>query len=390
MTPLTDRGEVCTKVPLGTPSAGPAHEHLFNGDLLMGDSDLNFARSQFPEIIHLLDNERLRAVFEQYEAEANSARDHVRRLGLGAVFFATLALLTVATQPAWPHTPTARWIAVLLESGGMFAALVASGGLWLGPWKQRWLESRLMTERLRQWHFQLWLRRGREIDASVASRKAVAEFQNRRARWLDEFLKSHQGQLDAKLQSLTSELGDADMWLHNSPTAYADKSKPLPHVFRAYEQLRFDHQYSYALHKLRRADDMPIWRFLRWPAIRQASILSALASVGLSAALVCSAVLVYAHAFGTGDHLEPIFRMGAIVAALVGLALRTLQEGLAPEEEIERYNDYRARIAQLRERFQGTKDQNERLRIMEDLERAAFDELRGFLRTHRRARFLLT
>ena len=176
MTPLTDRCEARTKVPLGTPSAGPAHEHLFNGDLLMSDSDLNFARSQFPEIIHLLDDERLKAVFAQYEAEANTARDHVRRLGLGAVFFATLALLTVATQPAWPHMPTARWVAVLLESGGMFAALIASGGLWLGPWKQRWLESRLMTERLRQWHFQLWLRRGSEIDASVASKKRSPNF----------------------------------------------------------------------------------------------------------------------------------------------------------------------------------------------------------------------
>lgn len=387
MTPTPDRR---TEVPLGGHSAEPAHEHLFNGDLLMSDSDLNFARSQFPEIIHILDDEPLRAVFAQYEAEANKARDHVRRLGLSAVFFATLALLTVATQPAWPHAPTAQWIAVLLESSGMFAALVASGGLWLGPWKQRWLESRLMAERLRQWHFQQWLRRGREIDASIVGTKAAAEFRNKRARWLDEFLRAHEGQLDSKLQSLTSELGDADIWLHNSPTTYADKSKALSYVFQAYEQLRLDHQYSYALHKLRISNDTPIWRFLEWPAIRQASTLSALASVTLSAALVCSAVLIYIHAFRTGDQLEPTLRMGAIVAALVGLALRTLQEGLAPEEEIERYNDYRARIAQLRERFQETKDQNQRLRIMEDLERAAFDELRGFLRTHRRARFLLT
>lgn len=390
MTPPPDHRKVYTRVPLSTPFAGPAHGHLFNGDLLMSDSDLNFVRSQFAEIIHLLDDERLRAVFAQYEAEGNTARDHVRRLGVGAVFFATLALLTIATQPAWPCTPTARWIAVLLESVGLLAALVASGGLWLGPWKQRWLESRLMTERLRQWHFQLWLKRGHEIDASVGGTKGVAEFQNKRERWLDEFLRSHEGQLDAKLQSLTSELGDADIWLHNSPSAYADKSKALPHVFQAYEQLRFDHQYSHAMHKLRRADDTPIWHFLKWPAIRQASTLSALASIGLGAALVCSVVLIYAHASKTGHHLEPTFRMGAIVAALVGLALRTVQEGLAPEEEIERYNDYRARIAQLRERFQETKDQNQRLRIMEDLERAAFDELRGFLRTHRRARFLLT
>ena len=389
MTPPSD-GESCTRATSDAASVGPTHEHVFNDDLLMNDNDLKFARSQFPEIVHVLDHERLRTIFAQYDAEANTARDRVRTLGLGAVLFAMLALLTVATQPAWPHTPAARWLAVILEIGGMFAALVASGGLWLGPWKQRWLESRFMTERLRQWHFQMWLRRGREIDMSVSDPKAIAAFQSHRMLWLDEFLKSHEGHLDAKLESLTSELGDADTWLHDPPTAYGNKSKVLPHIFQAYEQLRLNHQYSYAVYKLRRADDKPIWRFLKWPAIRQASVLSNMSSVGLTVALVCSAVLICTHAFGIGADIEPAFRMGAIVSALVGLALRTLQEGLAPEKEIERYNDYRGRIAQLRNRFQETRDQNELLHIMEELERAAFDELRGFLRTHQHAKFLLT
>ena len=53
---------------------------------------------------------------------------------------------------------------------------------------------------------------------------------------------------------------------------------------------------------------------------------------------------------------EAAIRTSAIGMALIGLALRALQEALAPEKEIEPYNDYRARVAQLRNLFKHTAD----------------------------------
>jgi len=366
----------------------PTYEHVFNDDLLMGPDDLKFARSHYSEIVHVLDNERLRGLFAQYERDANAARDRVRILGVTTVVFATVALITVATQVVWPRTQTARFTAILLELGGMFAAAVGSGSLWLGPWKRRWLESRFMAERLRQWHYQMMLRRGREIDRSIEDSDGLRVFERNRNQWLDEFLQGYRGHLDAKLEALVSELGDAETWVHSPPSAYRQGSRAFAQVCQAYAQLRLDHQYYFAAYKLRRADDVPMWRLLRLPAVRQAAVLSALSSVGLSAALAFSAALIYAHVVDL-PRLEPALGVGAIVAALIGLALRTLQEGLAPEKEIERYSDYRGRVAALRDRFRQSSDKTERLRLMEELERGAVDEMRGFLRTHQSATFLL-
>ncbi len=368
----------------------PTHDHVFNSDILMNDDDVSYVREHFPHIWHVLDNEELRAVFAKYEMEADAARDRVRLLGFSAVIFGILALLTFPTRPLWEDIPHARWVALALEAAGILAAAVSSGGFWLGPWKRRWLESRLMTERLRQWHFQLLLRRGREIEASMGGPAAVEVFRRKRSQWLDEFLKAYEGHLDSKLEALIGELAHSETWLHWPRTEYSRDSRALDQIFDAYRQLRLDHQYGFAVYQLRRTDGQSVWNFLTWPPIRQASFLSGVAFLGFSVALCCSALLIYGYAFGMPDTIERAIRAIAISFALLGLGLRTLKEGLAPEQEMERYNDYRGRTSQLRERFAETDDDKERLYVMEELERAAVDEMRGFLRTHQRAAFLLT
>jgi hypothetical protein len=74
---------------------------------------------------------------------------------------------------------------------------------------------------------------------------------------------------------------------------------------------------------------------------------------------------------------------------LIGLALRTIQEGLAPDKEIERYKDYLAMTSQLRDRFQQSTASKERLHLMEEMELVSVDEMKEFLRVHHNAKFLL-
>ena len=212
-----------------------SYEHIFNDDLLMSQADLAYAKSQFPEIIHVLDYPRLREKFAAYEKEANRAGDRVRCLGFTAVVSAMLALIAIATKPVWPGASWTRWVALVIELVGMCAALIAAGGLWLGPWKRRWLESRLMTERLRQWHFQLMLRRGREVDSSGEGQNAISAFKQERDRWFEDFLTTCEGKLDTQLELLTNEPGDTGVWLHAPPTNYDDKSTLVSNVLAAYE-----------------------------------------------------------------------------------------------------------------------------------------------------------
>ena len=213
-------------------SVSTTREHIFNDDLLMnnkkdrGKTDREWAKEQFPEIFHLLDYERLQKTFSEYDAEANHARDWVRRLGFAAVVSATLALLALVTEPIWPQTGWTTWVALVVELGGMLGALIAVGGLWIWPWKTRWLHARLMTERIRQWHFQLMVRRGAEVEASCQPGEQ-ANFEKQRDIWFDSFLKSYEGKQDTKLNALTRQNSQGETWLHDGASSY----QPEQHSF---------------------------------------------------------------------------------------------------------------------------------------------------------------
>jgi hypothetical protein len=75
--------------------------------------------------------------------------------------------------------------------------------------------------------------------------------------------------------------------------------------------------------------------------------------------------------------------------AVLGIAFRTVQEGLAISKDIERYRDYRGKVRRLFLCFEETQDRSKKLRLMEELELSAVDELRGFLRAHRESGFAL-
>jgi len=304
----------------------PEEEHVFNDDLLTHKGDSTFARKRFPRIRHVLDHAALRTEFAKYEKAANKARTQVRLLGFVAVAASTLALVALVTRPLWPYTSWMRWPAAVIEFAGMLAAIIAIGGLWLGAWKHRWLTNRLMTERLRQWHFQLVVRRGEEIEASCKGEDAVAAFQKVRDQWLAHFLKGYQGHLDSQLESAISGPIDKMAWLHDLSSPYDDYTDTLHDIFDAYELLRFDHQYGYALYKLESTTNKPFWQFLKWPPSVQRAALSGISSSCFLGALILSMLLICGDLFAFPDRIEMYLRTAAIVLAIFGTALRTIQE----------------------------------------------------------------
>lgn len=374
-------------MPQATP--GPEEEHVFNDDLLMHRKDSEFTRRRFPRIMHVLDNPSLRAEFAKYEKVANEAREQVRVRGFIAVVASTVALVALATRPLWPHSSWTRWPAAIIELAGMLAAIIAIGGLWSGIWKRRWLSSRLMTERLRQWHFQLIVRRGREIEASCKGEEAIAAFQENRDHWLAHFLKGYQGHLDSQFESVVNDPLEKVAWLHEYPSPYEQNSDILRDVYDAYELLRFEHQYGYAVYKLESTTNKPFWQFLKWPPNVQRAVLSGVSSSCFIAALILAALLVCADLFASSEYVEVYLRTAAIVVAIIGAALRTIEGGLGLEEEIERYREYREKISRLHDRFKHTPDDQQRLRLMEEVEYASVEEMQDFLRTHHKARFVL-
>jgi len=233
------------------------------------------------------------------------------------------------------------------------------------------------------------VRRGQEIEASCKGKEAIAAFEEDRSQWLALFLKAYQRHLGAQLASAVSEPVEKIAWLHENSSPYSINGDVLRDIFDAYRLLRFDHQYGYAVYKLESTPKEPFWRFLKWPPSVQRAALSGLSSSCFIGALILSALLVCADLFAFSDPVELYLRTAAIVVAIFGAALRTIQEGLGLEGETERYREYRERVSRLYDLFKHTSDEKQRLKLMEEVEIASVQEMQDFLRIHQRARFVL-
>jgi len=263
--------------------------------------------------------------------------------------------------------------------------------MWLGPWRKRWLESRFMTERLRQWHFQILVRRGQEIEMSLIDRSpaTLETFRKQRKTWFDDFLHEYEGKLGSRMDSLANDPDFSSDWLHQPATNFGSAGVVFDDVVEAYRRLRFNHQYDYSTYKLSASTDRPPWQFLKWPLLRQESAIRLAVSFCFVTALLCSVAVILNHSFAVQPDLDRYMGSATLVIAIVGIAFRAIQEGLGISKDIERYRDYRGKVRRLLLCFEESTDRAKRLRLMEEMELAVVDELRGFLRTHREAIFAL-
>jgi hypothetical protein len=372
----------------------PDMEHQFNGDLLASAEDQQLAHEEYPEIVHVLDHPALRDEFLRYDNVANTAKLWVHRAGLAAVVLAAVALLGSALTPVFRLNPdtservfNALWWA---EVGGIVGVIVAAGGIFLANQKKKWLKARMMSEVLRLWHFQSFICRGKQIESSCdhGNAKQPVEYQESRDKAFRAFLHEWSRALDSQLTRMVEQPLAGYQMLHDEPTRFAPDSPVLEKIFKAYRSIRFRHQDSYATYKLDKQTDKPL-SILKWPAALLQERMQGLASFCLLGSLICSLIIVIGHLF----HIEftnSVWWPAAIIVLLImNVAARAVQDGLAAPEELQRYNDYAGTIHYLLERFDASRDPAEKLELMAEMERAALEELKGFLRAHSEARFVL-
>ncbi len=387
-------------------SPPPSLDHKYNDDLLAGADDQEAFRLLFPDIFHVLDHPELRAEFAAYNQIANRAKKRVHAIGLVAVGLAAMALLSSAATPILkavedvPNlSPTAltsvRWLqaaSIYLEVAGLVGAAIALGGVRISYWKKQWLEARLMTEKLRAWHFQTLAYRGKEVEESCDPNDpaaAAAAYREKRVKWFVAYLHQHRGKLDSQLQGLIEGPESQYSALHELPSRYPADSGVARQVFEAYKALRFKHQSDYAAHKLKKDTTQPLWKPHRWPTAVFKGRLDGLSSFCVVGALGTSAYVVLAHFWQWPLADSPAMPAVSLCFLVLSVTARGILDGLAVREESQRYVDYAAEVRYLLTRFESTKVQGERLQLMQDMERAAIEELKGFIRAHYEAKFVI-
>jgi hypothetical protein len=135
------------------------------------------------------------------------------------------------------------------------SVLIGLWGVLYAGSKREWLYRRLMTERLRQFHFQTFVCCLPEVAASLNGDSA--DYRERREKWFKAFKGRYVGKLGAEFTSLLGDNDGVDIWAHEAkpaPDARVLRGAPdetLRELFDAYRSLRIMNQLQYANYKLR-------------------------------------------------------------------------------------------------------------------------------------------
>jgi hypothetical protein len=176
--------------------------------------------------------------------------------------------------------------------------------------------------------------------------------------------------------------------LHDEPTKFAPDNPILEKIFKAYRSMRFRQQDNYAAYKLEKQTDKPL-SILKWPAALLQERMQGTAWFCLLGSLICSLLIVIGHMFHFEFSNSLWLPAIIIVLLILNVTTRAIQDGLAAPEELQRYNDYAGQIHYLLDRFDTSRDPAEKIELMGEMERGALEELKGFLRAHSEARFVL-
>lgn len=391
--------------PGGETDLGPGG-HRYNDDLLLAQASRDRASREFPTVFHVLDHEELRGAFRTDNDIANRAKRQSHVAGFWAVIAAFAALSSASIEPLWRHlfSPWPQVIAVIAASLGLTSFCLAAIVLVYGKRKSNWLHTRLYTERLRQFHFQSFLWRLPQIAVSLKDENARNDYRRKREEWF----KTYRDNFDpgAQLAAILNPAALAPIWLHPHPISEEPPVQvgDLEDLFRAYETFRFAEQEGYAEYMLRQLNPPepagstgPRRRRLLWlwypgvdePLKVKRKILGILFTSAFATLVVMHVGILLSHLSNWHLFESAWPHLTIVLAALLAVAAKTLSEGFALDREIERFEEYRALVSSLRRAFREAASTDRKVRIMVEMEKASFEEMRMFLRSNYEAAFLM-
>ncbi len=382
---------------LGAPGGGPLIGGAFrdplvdwtNDDLLLDDRErARFCRRR-PRLASIFDWPELREVFNTHEKPARRARKLSRRHGVIAVALGFAGLALTALAPLFAKLSSdpelaERW------TGGAAAAFIVLGALvgfqqaLIGQSKRRSLISRYWTERIRQFHFQLILNNPESAAAAMRGGAAVEAWRTLRRDKLADFVHDAEQSLEIAFDRLEDDHAEEDVWTDRAwsrPPPTPEQTPEIAELLDALGALRIGVQELYTQLKLTPGFHSPQ---------KRAEWLHGASDVFTAAILFLTVAIGAAYAKGSAEpHLWRLGMLGVagtLTAAVV--ALRVLNEGLLLRTEAERYRWYLASVRSIRRRFEEAHS-GERIRLLRELERLAYQEMRRFLITFKEARFIM-
>jgi len=343
-------------------------QFIHNTDLDPGEDYL----ASVPRLQKVLRYPALLETFNRYNHTANRKQRVFRWTGTVSLWLggASLIGITLELLLAAFGLVVPRHVAVLVVLEFCAASsILFSLGPWLGQTRTQWLAARFMTERIRQWHFQILL------DGSLVSsaHKAGSEFESERDKRWAQFMT-----VAPNLEGAMRSFIDAESIDIHHPVMHFSDRATAEQSFRAYEDLRFQKQLSFFRLKREYFATRDDWS----EAIARWLILSSLILVAGQLVVVISR-----HSADTPTSYSMF--AAAIVLVILSAIIRVYRSALALSSQRDRYDAKWVRLVALRTAYDRTTAVDKKLELMREVEAMEVEELREFLRQLRRASYLL-
>ena len=353
-------------------------------------AEREYCKRFYGDLYHVLYNGPLVEAFLRHDTVANRARTRRRLLGRASVGLAFVALVCITARLLLEGMGRHASATLVYVSEACLLLSLVLPPLVVQPLRHRWLKARLMTERLRQWHFEWILRSGHAIESTVRPSESggltvqpaeVEMYETGRDRALARFL-NRMSSLEVRLEAALAErLPDLGV----TPHPFAADSHVLPRLFAAYDELRFEHQIDYAEGKLAQRAKGSLIRQHR--LYSTASTVALVAAVTLCVAVVSLHILEDLELIASPVAASPWWPALAVCFAIGSVAIRALESGFGLASAVARYENYAAAVESLRQRFRASNDPVKKLAIMHEMEDRAAREMTLFLSEQSRSSF---
>lgn len=338
-----------------------------------------------PRVRFAFEHPELLARFRAADVVAMDAKQASRRLGFLSVGFVLVAMLVASGGPVLEglEHETHRILGYISAGLGVLGTIIGLSALRKNSARHKWLQARLQTEVMRLFHFHVMASRLPEIALVKGDPAKQAAYLAERSAAFDRLDAKILANPAAELERIGSghDLADFDIGVPEASISGNEDPEVIELVLIIWRKLRLDWQLGYCKAKLaHKATGKRL-------SSRQTEHLFSTFS------WIAIAVIIALHVsqFGADFLHLPVNWMEVIVVwtALSALAARAIEDGLKPQREVERYEQYKANIMVTAERLDAAKDLPSKLEIIRSFERVGLEEMRVFMRTHAKSRFLL-
>jgi hypothetical protein len=349
--------------------AGAVSGYVHNTDLEPGAAYLETLGA----VAQVFTFEPVLNLFHAQDEQANRHRKRFTRLGAVSLALALAALVGSAIELLLPSFGyhLLWFVVVSLELCAISAIVIALGPAMRNA-RREWLIGRFLTERMRQWVFQMLLD-GELVSKSESSAPSFEKIRDNRWTQFVAHVPTTEG-------VIPSFVDGARIASYHERTTYTTEEVSKK-AFQAYVDLRFTKELAYFKLKHEEFASRDEWS----EAVARWTLFSAvlLAAVHMGVALAGSMGMRSSHQYGL------LCAACVILLTVISTATRTYRSAIAVSEQRQRYESKWVRLLALQSAFATAVGQSSQLAILSEVEEVLAEELREFLRQMRATSYVL-